>query len=400
MSMEFYSNLDSRLLDRQTPTIFEIISAEELENLLSPSIRYVLAYYATRHPRHLIKILNHFGSLNLLIRGLIEYRVLRTWNSTFIEKFYGLKRVNRPAIGEWITKSISDISPRYEKLRRLKKKQIWGTLLELLLVPYIKEKLDVLYEHLLPEYLLNKLKPRESIKDFIRYSFVRLYPKVELTLRILDIVYKILFISGRTKSASLLQQLFGIQYARFSSYDYQLNEKRVSKYLSSPIDPTSRVRPESSTESLLRMYSKFVRPLKKTLLFGADTVLPASIFILKFLEWWNSSDAVSNFKNDKKEKKTPKLPSLLPNSMLEDKGVAGQLATTNDTCRICHEAIKNPAIIETGYVFCYPCIYNFLKDGDKSTGGRCPVTGKKLLGCKYSDTMKEWKVTGIRRLII
>lgn len=214
--MEFYSNLDSRLLDRQTPTIFEIISAEELENLLSPSIRYVLAYYANRHPRHLIKILNHFGSLNLLIRGLIEYRVLRTWNSTFIEKFYGLKRVGRPAIGEWITKSISDISPRYEKLRRLKKKQIWGTLLELLLVPYIKEKLDVLYEHILPEYLLNKLKPRESIKDFIRYSFVRLYPKVELTLRILDIVYKILFISGRTKSASLLQQLFGIQYARFS----------------------------------------------------------------------------------------------------------------------------------------------------------------------------------------
>ncbi len=398
--MEFYSNLDSRLLDRQTPTIFEIISAEELENLLSPSIRYVLAYYANRHPRHLIKILNHFGSLNLLIRGLIEYRVLRTWNSTFIEKFYGLKRVGRPAIGEWITKSISDISPRYEKLRRLKKKQIWGTLLELLLVPYIKEKLDVLYEHILPEYLLNKLKPRESIKDFIRYSFVRLYPKVELTLRILDIVYKILFISGRTKSASLLQQLFGIQYARFSSYDYQLNEKRVSKYLSPPIDPTSRVRPESSTESLLRMYSKFVRPLKKTLIFGADTVLPASIFILKFLEWWNSSDAVSNLKNNKKEKKTPKLPSLLPNSMLEDKGVAGQLATTNDTCRICHEAINNPAIIETGYVFCYPCIYNFLRDGDKSTGGRCPVTGKKLLGCKYNDTMKEWKVTGIRRLII
>ncbi|KAF6009975.1 hypothetical protein HII12_003521 [Brettanomyces bruxellensis] len=356
MSMEFYSNLDSRLLDRQTPTIFEIISAEELENLLSPSIRYVLAYYATRYPRHLIKILNHFGSLNLLIRGLIEYRVLRTWNSTFIERFYGLKRVNRPAIGEWITKSISDISPRYEKLRRLKKKADLG--------------------------------------------FVRLYPKVELTLRIFDIVYKILFISGRTKSASLLQQLFGIQYARFSSYDYQLNEKRVSKYLSSPIDPTFRVRPESSTESLLRMYSKFVRPLKKTLLFGADTVLPASIFILKFLEWWNSSDAVSNLKNDKKEKKTPKLPSLLPNSMLEDKGVAGQLATTNDTCRICHEAINNPAIIETGYVFCYPCIYNFLRDGDKSTGGRCPVTGKKLLGCKYSDTMKEWKVTGIRRLII
>lgn len=400
LNMEFYSNLDSRLLDKQTPTIFEIISANELEKLLSPSIRYLLVYYATKHPKYLISVLNHFGSLNLLIRGFIEYRVLKTWNSTFIEKFYGLKRVSKPAIGEWVSRSISNISPRYEKLRRLKKRQIWSTLFELLLVPYMKEKLDIMYERLLPTYLLNKLKPRENVKDFIRYSFVKLYPTLELALRILDIVYKILYISGRTKSASLLQQMFGIQYARFSSYDYQLNEKRVAKYLSAPLTPTLRVRPESLTESLLQLYSKLIHPVKKAALVGANTVLPASIFVLKFLEWWNSSDAISNFRQNRKEKKIPKAPSILPKSILENKAIAKRLATKNDKCRICHESINNPAIIETGYVFCYPCIYNYLRDGDKSTGGRCPVTGKKLLGCKYSNTLKEWKVNGIRRLML
>lgn len=96
-------------------------------------------------------------------------------------------------------------------------------------------------------------------------------------------------------------------------------------------------------------------------------------------------------------------------------------------------------MIETGYVFDYMCIYNYLEKshiivsergvnaedesesgsesenedevGEKTSdnnekitidldlGGRCPITGKKLLGCKWNAIKQEWDIDGIRRLI-
>lgn len=36
---------------------------------------------------------------------------------------------------------------------------------------------------------------------------------------------------------------------------------------------------------------------------------------------------------------------------------------------------------------------------DVNKGGRCPITGKKLLGCKWNGLKEEWEIEGIRRLI-
>ena len=107
--------------------------------------------------------------------------------------------------------------------------------------------------------------------------------------------------------------------------------------------------------------------------------------------------------------------------------------------------------IETGYVFCYTCIYNYLieshkhikkkraeesdeesdnegdsdeesndfekpegtKEGEKEAsadsnlvdqtdidkGGRCPITGRRLLACRWNSLTQEFEVDGIRRLI-
>lgn len=100
--------------------------------------------------------------------------------------------------------------------------------------------------------------------------------------------------------------------------------------------------------------------------------------------------------------------------------------------------MTNPAVIETGYVFDYSCIYNYLekshiivakkveaeskeeeeeeevhsdneegakgpkeeKNYDINKGGRCPITGQKLLGCKWNPLKEEWQIEGIRRLIL
>ncbi|QPG76244.1 hypothetical protein FOA43_003630 [Brettanomyces nanus] len=398
--MDFYSNLDSRLLHRQTPTLFEIISANELERLLSPSVRYILAHYASRHPRYLIRILNHFDDLNLFVRAFIEYKYLSSWNSTFIEKFYGLKRVNKKRLGVSATPDTEDVSQKIESLKRLSKIQLLGSLCDVLLVPYAKEKLDVLYEKYLPLFVLHRLKPRESFKDFIKYSFVRIYPIAVMLLRIVDLAFKLLFIGGKMSSTTILQYFFNIEFSRLNQYDYELDEKRVSKFLAAPAIPSNRVRPESMLESIAKLWTKILLPLKKTTLITSNSVLPISIFLLKFLEWWNTSEFSKDFGKDSEEKRILPKPDILPSAVLQNKKVGRILKTRDNLCRICHKEIHNPAIIETGYVFDYSCIYNYLREGDKESGGRCPVTGKILLGCKYSESLNEWKVTGIRRLMI
>ena len=113
---------------------------------------------------------------------------------------------------------------------------------------------------------------------------------------------------------------------------------------------------------------------------------------------------------------------------------------------MCKKELTNPAIIETGYVFDYTCIYNYLEKShiivskklqtkqkdeeddniysedesedenienekkeeakekknvviDINKGGRCPITGRRLLGCKWNPIKEEWEIEGIRRLI-
>lgn len=390
--MDFYSSLDSRLLDRQTPTLFEILSAGELEALVSPSVRYILVHYAHKYPRYLIKLLNKFDGVNLLVRGAIEYRMLRGWNSTFIEKFYGLKRVKS-------LKTSPEPGAKFGKLRRLSKLQILGCLLEIVGVPYIKQKLDRLYEKLLPLYMMDRLDPCQGYRSALKYAFVRVYPLLTLLLKVTDVVFKILYISGGVKCTSLIQRLFGMEYARIDSYDYDLDEIRVAKYIGEPTPPTDRIRPESLTESIANLYSQVTVPLKKGALVTANSVLPVSIFLLKSLEWWNTSDVSKSFSKENVTLKKPPPPALLPDTVLTA-NMKEELNTKDANCRLCHGPIQNPAILETGYVFCYPCIYNYLQEGDMASGGRCPVTGKKLLACRWSDSLNQWKVGGIRKIIL
>lgn len=69
-------------------------------------------------------------------------------------------------------------------------------------------------------------------------------------------------------------------------------------------------------------------------------------------------------------------------------------------CPLCAEPVTNATAIETGVVFCYPCIYKHLENGTSEDGGRCPVTGTRLLQCRYNADRETWDVGGLRRLMI
>ncbi|ODQ81392.1 hypothetical protein BABINDRAFT_160732 [Babjeviella inositovora NRRL Y-12698] len=393
--MEYYSSLDSRALDAETPTLFEIISANQLEKLLSPSIRFVLVYYTQKYPRYLLQLTNRFDELNLLVRGIIEHRQLTHWNSTFTEKFYGLKRVFNAGShgGLELKRGITTVPQMIEERRRLRPGQIWGSLFMLLGMPYLKERLDIAYEKLLPQYLMNNLSAKgttgvERWKLLLKLYFMKVYPAVSALFTGVNVLLQILYLSGKIKSPSLGTYLLNIKYARLNSYDYDLDEKR-NEGPAKPKQTEFRIRPPSSGERLSETVARLSLPVKKSAMLVTGTAFPAAIFMLKFLEWWNSSDFASKVSKQQR--------NVLDEDVPAPANAPGKRKAT-DVCPICREQISNPAAIETGHVFCYTCIYSHLSEGKSK--GRCPVSGIRLLGCTYDENTDTWKVEGVRRLMV
>ncbi|CDK24131.1 unnamed protein product [Kuraishia capsulata CBS 1993] len=367
--MDYYSNLSGTF--DSTPTLFEIISSNELQDLLSPSLRYVLIYYTHRYPHLLLKFTNRFDELNLLLRGLIEYRFLKKWNSTFTEKFYGLKRQNS-----------NGIKLSFDPGQRLTKKQIYASWIELMLAPYLKEKLDVLHEYLYPQALMSRIK-NDSWQNWLRLKFIKLYPIVKAAVKLVNLVLQLLYLSGDVKSPSLIMWLLKINYSRFNSLDYERAESGSdSGKLSSP---SHRIRPVTLNESLYNFTARSSTTLRRSLMMAGNSIFPAMIFSLKIMEWWNSSDFAKLLQNDQNLMGLKLAPPMLNT----------EYRTTEKECPLCKKELTNPSIIETGYVFCHSCIFPYLQEH-----GKCPITEKHLHGCKWNESSKNWDVLGVRKLIL
>ncbi|ONH68907.1 Peroxisome assembly protein 12 [Cyberlindnera fabianii] len=169
--MDYYSSLDPRSLS-STPTLFEIISSDELSSLLSPSLRYIIVNYAQQYPRQL---------LALALRGALEWYFLRKWNATFTDKFYGLKRASK--VNVEVHDEGNKIFDLIESRRRLSRLQILGSLINVVGIDYIKEKLDVKYEQLKAKVALKQLRIIDW-DTWVRVWFVKLYPSFKKLLKV------------------------------------------------------------------------------------------------------------------------------------------------------------------------------------------------------------------------
>ena len=86
-------------------------------------------------------------------------------------------------------------------------------------------------------------------------------------------------------------------------------------------------------------------------------------FRLQLLEWWYTS-AEHKLASQQKLPIPPPPPLLAPHP----NGVS--LPSDPAHCPLCRHKRTNPAMaVPTGYVFCYPCIFNHI-----SQFGCCPVT--------------------------
>lgn len=421
--MEFVTALRGTFDDGK-PSLFEVLSEQQLNSLLPPTLRYLLTVATQRHPRYLLRVLNSFDELYALFMLLVERHYLRTRGGSFTEHFYGLKR-EKALRGEIPRASLAAPHLVRDTLK-LTTADVWRNLAVLVAVPYFKRRLDESYEVNAPRALLGaaytRLPDNPTFRDrclhYYRWFLRSLYPGVNAAYYFAMLAFNLAYLFDRTKYHNPFMWLIGTRLRRMTRADHQAIESLTSQ---------SKANSSAGPRSI---FSPSI--LGSRALSSLSMLLPMSIFALKFLEWWHQSDFARQLSRKATEHidlpppllSSPKSRSTFEKSVDEanaNEANANESGETHDdeitardapiatpsllpilvvrapqdssACPICQDVIVTPAACQTGIVFCYSCIHKWLEGvhprqesfmesraGQWESGrGRCAVTGKRVL---------------------
>ncbi|KAK5653896.1 hypothetical protein OQA88_7821 [Cercophora sp. LCS_1] len=416
--MEFVTALRGAHDDHK-PSLFELLSEQQLASLLPPTLRYLLTVLTHRYPRRLLPILNSFDELYAFAALLVERHYLRTRGGSFTEHFYGLKR--EKALAAEIPRAAASAPSVVRESLRLTNKDVWRNLLVIVGIPYLKRKLDEAYEVDAPRAMLGAAYNQRPGKDagwkerlawYFRWFLRNVYPSVNAAYYFALLVFNLGYLFDGTKYHSPFMWLIGTRVRRMGAADY----KAIEKAMEHATKATTNGRPGSALSP---------RAVGARVMGGLSLVLPTSIFALKFLEWWYASDFAKQL--SRKAAESLDLPPPVVTGVGEGGG-QGKRRTTGEAraeedgaklaedapiaassllpiytvpapkdsalCPICEEEITTATACQTGVVYCYTCIHKWMtgthprqekfmadKEGKWESGeGRCAVTGRKVLG--------------------
>ncbi|KAI4244565.1 MAG: hypothetical protein LQ352_006784 [Teloschistes flavicans] len=252
--MEFMSSLQNGV-DEHKPSLFELLSEQQLSALIPPSLRYLLALATHRRPRYLLRALNSFDELYALLSLLVERHFLRTYGGSFTENFYGLKRERALRIKGGEAPRASRAAPALmREALKLRERDVWKNLAIMVGLPYLKRKLDESYDiHvpqasiLGPQYNRNTLPPNPKIRQRILYYykwFLRtVYPSINAAYHFSLLAFNLAYLSSNTKYFSPFLWIIGTRIRRMGEADYRaiaLAEAQSPAPPTSPLPPGNR----------------------------------------------------------------------------------------------------------------------------------------------------------------
>ncbi|KAJ4420794.1 ubiquitin-protein ligase peroxin 12 [Neurospora sp. IMI 360204] len=438
--MEFVTALRGTFDDGK-PSLFELLSEQQLASLLPPTLRYLLTVLTHRYPRYLLRILNSFDELYALAGLLVERHYLKTRGGSFTEHFYGLKR--EKALAAEIPRAASSAPNVVRDALKLSDADIWKNLAVMVGIPYLKRKLDEAYEVDAPRAMLGGqytrppakgAKMKERFLYYYRWFLRNVYPSLNAAYYFAMLAFNLGYLFDNTKYHNPFLWLIGTRVRRMNGADYQAIEaleKAVAKG-GAPRSGGSMLSP---------------RNMGRRLVGSLSLVLPTSIFALKFLEWWYASDFAKQLSRKAAEsldlppptvtglveaqaRNKPNKPKITRTSedgveeKADDEAEEGGAESSDtskeptpetapiaastllpiftvpppkssDLCPICEDEIQTPAACQTGVVYCFSCIHKWMsgtharqekfitkeREGKWESGeGRCAVTGRKVLG--------------------
>lgn len=396
---------------------------------------------------------------------LVERHYLLTYGGGFTENFYGLKRerVLRIKGGE-LPRAQKGAPQIVRDTLTLSEKDVWKNLAVMVGLPYLKRKLDESYEiHAPPATILGprynrdvlptNATVRQRLLHYYKWFLRNIYPSVSAAYHFSLLAFNLAYLFDRTKHHSPFLWLIGTRMRRLNEADHRAIAQNTQAK-PSPLRPPARPGQSISIFSP-RTFTTSIYP---QLLSSLRFLLPTSIFALKFLEWWHASDFARQLSRKVIEglelpppiisglpppppaapkPKQPPSPSSSTPLLADPDSITSKEAppsrrprreqppisassnlpiltvflapeSSSATCPICLSSIVNPTACQTGYVFCYTCIFRWVdgsherqmafldgaadaeerwaeEEGSRrgrweSGKGRCPVTGRRVLG--------------------
>lgn len=423
--MEFVTALRGTF-DDQKPSLFELLSEQQLNSLLPPTLRYLLTVATQRYPRYLLRILNSYDELYAVLMLLVERHYLRTRGGSFTEHFYGLKR--EASLAAEIPRASRAAAPLVRETLRLTEGDVWRNLLVAVGVPYLKRKLDESHEIEAPRALLGAAYTRmpahptvrQRIMHYYRWFIRNIYPSVHAGYCFAMLAFNLAYLFDGSKYHNPLMWLIGTRVRRMNMADFKALEALEA--------PALGAAPAAGTSA--SFFSP--RTLGPRLLNSLSVLLPTSIFALKFLEWWYASDFAKQLTRKASENldlpppiisglskpglqappKSEKAGDAPEKSRAEKEAEPGHAENApiaaasllpiytvspppdSDACPICEGEIVTPTACQTGVVYCYTCVHRWVdgshprqeefmvdREGKWESGqGRCPMTGRRVLG--------------------
>uniref|UniRef100_A0A8D3CJU9 Peroxisome assembly protein 12 n=1 Tax=Scophthalmus maximus TaxID=52904 RepID=A0A8D3CJU9_SCOMX len=292
-----------------------------------------------------------FDELYLLLDLLLQNHFLSHCSASFSENFYGLKRVTA---GRGLPVHLG-----------LHGKSHWRSLLLLCLVPYLRTKLEATLAQQRDEEDFSIQLARTRTQRLYRAA-VAAYPYVSSAWQAWVFCQQLLFIFGASKTHSPLLWLARVRLARLNARDIKDMELKTSN--------TDNLADKSLVQRAWWLMSQAARGVAVSL----STSLSLGVFFLQFLEWWYSSDNQSTLKT------LASLPAPPPPLHLKEECGGGESRSISAksggetqpgpggrNCPLCRRLCTNTTVLSTsGFVFCYRCIYMYVK-----ANHRCPVTG-------------------------
>ena len=257
---------------------------------------------------------------------------------------------------------------------------------------------------------------RQKILYHYKWFLRNIYPSINAAYYFSLLAFNLAYLSDKSKSSSPFLWLIGTRIRRLSEADHRAIALAAQTIATSPSHPTARPGQASSLFNPLT-FASIIYP---RLLSSLRILLPTSIFALKFLEWWHASDFAHQLSKKVAEDLDlpPPVISGLPlksvsRSTSESAQAAGSLSAssiantvslsspsprnhepappsttshipakhtppicaktllpihtvpapkpnTSSLCPICMHPIQTPTSAQTGFVFCYTCIFKWV----------------------------------------
>jgi peroxin-12 len=214
----------------------------------------------------------------------------------------------------------------------------------LVMVPYLKVKVERLYSSLTDE---NDSTPitwhrGQSTKQLLKFVIFYTVPYLQSVWTLSFFIFRFRYLLSSSLYYSPLHWMAGVRIVR------QLEDVQGS----------------SSPASSMSSWRWLVAQL-----------FSLSLFSLKLVQWWYSEERAAVFK------KMSSLPVPPPPPRVQPSSDSVHLPSDLRLCPLCHQTRREPtALCTSGYVFCYDCIASYI-----TNFSRCPLTS---LPCSHKQLVR------------